>query len=253
MGTSIRLLTVFLGLMAIWQVVVWITGVPHFILPPPWTVAVTLVEKAGLLAYHTSVTGTEIVLGLLIGVGFGLWTAIVMTWARPLRVWLMPVLIASQAVPVFALAPLLVLWLGYGIASKVAMAALILFFPVTAAFLEGLTRADRALLDAGRTLGVKGAALLWRIRVPAALPALASGLKVATAVAPIGAVVGEWVGSSAGLGFLMLHANGRMQTDLVFAAVVVLAVLAVSLYALVSLALNRLLHWAPETTSPAPS
>ena len=148
--------------------------------------------------------------------------------------------------PVFALAPLLVLWLGYGLASKVAMATLIIYFPVTAAFYDGLKRTDPGWLDLARTMGGSRLAVLRVIRVPAALPALASGLRVATAVAPIGAVVGEWVGSSAGLGHLMLHANARLQIDLMFAALFVLAVFAVLLYFAVDRALRLALPWQAE-------
>jgi len=155
------------------------------------------------------------------------------------------VLVASQAVPVFALAPILVLWLGYGMASKVAMACLVIFFPVALAFWDGLRRTDPGWLDLARTMDARPWALLWRIRVPAALPALASGLRMAAAVAPIGAVIGEWVGASYGLGFLMFQANARMQTDLVFASLAVLAALAVALYALVDTALRRALPWIP--------
>ena len=125
----------------------------------------------------------------------------------------MPLLVVSQAL-LFALAQLLVLWLGYGMASKVAMAVLIIYFPVTAAFLDGLRRTEPGWVELARTMDASGRAILAQVRVPAALPALASGLRVAAAVAPIGAVVGEWVGSSAGLGYLMLHANARMQVDL---------------------------------------
>jgi putative hydroxymethylpyrimidine transport system permease protein len=156
------------------------------------------------------------------------------------------VLVASQALPVFALAPLLTLWLGYGLASKVAMATLIIYFPVTAAFYDGLRRVDPGWLDMARVMGAGPGAVLRLVRLPAALPAFGSGLRVATAVAPIGAVVGEWVGSSAGLGYLMLHANGRMQTDLMFAALLVLAVMAVGLYALVDRGLAAAITWAPR-------
>ena len=114
------------------------------------------------------------------------------------RGWLLPVLVASQAVPVFALAPVLVLWLGYGMPSKVAMAVLIIFFPVTATFYDGLRRTNLGWLDLAATMNASPFATLRHIRIPAALPACASGLRVATAVAPIGAIVGEWVGSAAG-------------------------------------------------------
>lgn len=158
----------------------------------------------------------------------------------------MPLLVVSQAIPVFALAPVLVLWLGYGLASKVAMATLIIYFPVTAAFFDGLRRTEPGWLDLAKTMGGTPLAVLLRIRIPAALPALTSGLRVATAVAPIGAVVGEWVGSSAGLGHLMLHANARMQVDVMFAALFVLAVMAVTLYFSVDAALRRAIPWQAD-------
>ena len=156
-------------------------------------------------------------------------------------------LIASQAIPVFAIAPLLVLWLGYGMGSKIAMSMLILYFPVTANFYDGLRHTQRGWLDLARVMlpEPRRWAVLWHIAIPAALPALASGLRIAAAVAPIGAVLGEWVGSSAGLGYLMLHANSRMQVDLMFAALFVLAALAVGLYFLVDTGLKRLLPWHP--------
>jgi putative hydroxymethylpyrimidine transport system permease protein len=158
----------------------------------------------------------------------------------------MPVLVISQAIPVFALAPLLVLWLGYGMGSKIAMAVLIIFFPVTAAFYDGLRRTEPQWLELARVMDAPLLSVLRQIRIPAALPAFASGLRVATAVAPIGAVVGEWVGSSAGLGFYMLHANARMQIDMMFAALALLAAMALVLYFIVDAGLRRLIFWQPE-------
>jgi putative hydroxymethylpyrimidine transport system permease protein len=148
---------------------------------------------------------------------------------------------------VFAIAPLLVLWFGYGMGSKVVMATLIIYFPVTAAFFDGLRRTEPGWLDLARTMGGSRWAMLRHIRIPAALPALASGIRVATAVAPIGAVVGEWVGSSRGLGYLMLHANARMQVDLMFAALFTLALFAVTLYFAVDAMLRRALPWQADT------
>jgi len=152
----------------------------------------------------------------------------------------------SQAVPVFALAPLLVLWLGYGMGSKITMAVLIIFFPVTAAFYDGLRRTETEWLELGRVMNASSFAILYHVRIPAALPAFASGIRVATAVAPIGAIVGEWVGSSAGLGFYMLHANARMQTDLMFAALALLVTVALTLYFLVDWMMNKIVYWHIE-------
>jgi putative hydroxymethylpyrimidine transport system permease protein len=131
-------------------------------------------------------------------------------------------------------------------ASKVAMATLIIFFPVTSAFVDGLRRTEPGWLDLAHTMSAKPRRVLWHLRIPAALPAFASGLRVATAVAPIGAVVGEWVGASAGLGYLMLHANARVQVDLMFAALLVLAIFALALYYGVDMALRRAIRWQPE-------
>jgi putative hydroxymethylpyrimidine transport system permease protein len=243
--------TTVVGVIVVWQIVVLATGVEHYILPAPGAVASAAFESAGLIARHAVVTVIEILLGLGFGVTIGAASALVISYFAPARRWLLPLLVVSQAIPVFAIAPLLVLWLGYGLASKVAMASLIIYFPVTTSFLDGLRHTERGWIDLARTMtaGAPGArwASLRHIRIPAALPALASGIRVATAVAPIGAVVGEWVGSSAGLGYLMLHANARVQIDLMFAALLVLAAFAVTLYLTVDVLLRRALPWQPET------
>ena len=242
-----RPLVILVGLLVLWELVVWLSGVPPYILPAPHEVAVAWAARRALILEHWVITTAEILLGLAIGTVLGCSSALIMGYFRPARRWLLPVLVTSQAIPVFAIAPLLVLWLGYGMASKVAMATLIIYFPVTAAFYDGLRRTEPGWLDLARTMGGSRWAALRHIRIPAALPALASGLRVATAVAPIGAIVGEWVGSSAGLGYLMLHANARMQIDLMFAALITLAVFAVALYFSVDTVLRRALPWQVET------
>jgi len=246
-GGAARAATVFAGLLVVWQAAVWASGAPHYILPDPVRVAAALVARGDLILAHAGTTIVEILAGLALGALIGGASALVMAQFRPARRWLLPLLVISQAVPVFAFAPLLVLWLGYGIASKIAMAVLIIYFPVTAAFYDGLRRTEPGWLDLALVMNGSRWRTLRHIRLPAALPALASGLRVATAVAPIGAVVGEWVGSSAGLGYLMLHANARLQVDLMFAALFVLALFAVGLYFAVDALLRRALRWQPET------
>ncbi len=248
MNRGRRILVVSAGLIVLWQLVVWLAKTPHYILPGPLRVASALVANADQLFEHSLITFSEILLGLIIGLLLGLAMALTMVNFRSARSWLLPVLVISQALPVFALAPLLVLWLGYGMASKVAMAVLIIFFPVTAACYDGLRHANAGWIDLARTMGADTGAVVRHIRLPASLPAVASGLRIATAVAPIGAVVGEWVGSSGGLGYLMLHANARMKVDLMFAALFVLALFAVGLYFLVDAGLRRLLYWQKDTT-----
>ena len=147
-----RLAVTAVGLLAAWQALVWATGVPAFILPGPAAVGRALASHAPLLAMHARTTLAEILLGIGLGTVIGAATAILLAVSGIARRWLMPMLVVSQALPVFALAPLLVLWLGYGLTSKVAMAVLIIYFPVTAAFLDGLRRTEPGWLELARTM-----------------------------------------------------------------------------------------------------
>ncbi|KPB00889.1 ABC transporter permease [Ahrensia marina] len=245
------LLAILLGL-GIWQVLVVITGAPHFILPSPWRVAKAAYFSRALIAENALVTITEVVLGLLLGTLLGMATALQLTLFKTAERLMLPILVFTQAVPVFALAPLLTLWFGYGMGSKVVMAVLIIYFPVTSAFHDGLTRIDRGYLDLAKTMGGARMQILRHIRIPAALPSLGSGLKLAAVYAPIGAVIGEWVGASKGLGYLMLLANGRAKTDLMFACLIALACLTVILHSLVGLLAKRLTAYAQGETRSGP-
>jgi len=247
----LRPLIVFLVLILAWQGFVEASGVAAFILPSPDRVGLALLGHWQELLYHGAITLAEILLGLVLGSALGVASALTISWFRPARQWLMPILVVGQAIPVFAIAPILVLWLGYGMISKIAMATLIIYFPVTAAFLDGLRRTEPGWLDLASTMGGSRLSVLRHIRIPAALPALTSGVRVATAVAPIGAVVGEWVGSSAGLGHFMLQKNARMEIDLMFAALFVLALTAVGLYFAVDWALRRALPWQADDDGKA--
>lgn len=237
------------GLLLAWEALVRLWRPEPFILPGPGRVLAVLLDRHELILQHAAVTLGEIALGIVLATLLGVACAALIAASRQAERWLMPLLVASQALPVFALAPILVIWLGYGMASKVAMAVLIIFFPVTAAFLDGLRRTEPGWVELARTMGASPFAILTGIRIPAALPALASGLRVAAAVAPIGAVIGEWVGSSAGLGYLMLQANARMQVDLMFAAVLVLAAMALALWLAVDRGARAVVRWQPETTA----
>ncbi len=240
---TLRILISFGAIIGIWQAAVVIFKMPAFILPGPAAVFSKLIERYDVLWHHTIVTSTEVVLGLLLGLMMGLFFALQMLLFAPLRRWLLPILITSQAIPVFAIAPILMLWLGYGIASKVVMAALIIFFPVTTCCYDGLRHTPTGYLDLAKTMGATRWQLLWKIRLPAALPALASGIRIAVVVAPIGAVIGEWVGSSEGLGYLMLQANARMFVDEMFAALFILAFFSVSLYFTADVLLKKAIPW----------
>ncbi|WGF90558.1 ABC transporter permease [Marinivivus vitaminiproducens] len=249
----LRPLVIAIGLLVLWHGFVWLTAAPPYMLPDPVRVASRLVTSAPQLAHHAGITAIEIGLGLVLGVVVGAGSALLMMALPPIQPWLLPVLIVGQTLPVFALAPLLTLWFGYGLASKVAMAVLIIYFPVTAALYDGLRRVEPGWLDLARTLDGRPLLVLLRLRLPAALPSFGSGLRVAAAIAPIGAVVGEWVGASQGLGYLMLYANARVQTDLMFAALVVLMAMALLLYFAIDAGLRALMPWSPDARPLRPA
>ena len=241
----VRPLITCAGLVVLWWLVQWGFSLPPYLLPAPPRVAVALWDNCALLAAATLTTLTETLLGLLIGTALGAIAALVMAFSPVLRRWMLPVLLLSQAVPVFALAPLLVLWLGFGIASKVAVAVLVIFFPIMSATYDGLRQVPADWLDLAQTMNATRRRVLLHVRLPAALPSAASGLRVAAALAPIGAVIGEWVGASSGLGYVMMNANARVRTDLMFAALLVLSAMTIGVWSLVDAALRRWLVWAP--------
>ena len=216
-------------IVAIWQLIVWLTAAPTFILPDPLRVLRAFIDNAELIASHAWVTALEVGIGLILGTLLGAATALHLMVSVTARRFLMPILVLSQTVPVFALAPMLTLWLGYGLSSKIAMALLIIYFPVTSTFYDGLRHTSQGYLDIAKSMRATPLRLLFMVRVPAALPSLASGVRLAAVYAPIGAVIGEWVGASEGLGYLMLLANGRVKIDLMFAALIALCGLTIVL------------------------
>ncbi|TEW52483.1 ABC transporter permease [Psychromonas sp. RZ5] len=239
----LRLTISFLIIIAIWQAIVIIFELPSFILPAPLSVFERLIERHDVLFRHSLVTAQEVIFGLLLGLSMGLCFALQMLLFKPLKRWLLPILIISQAIPVFAIAPILMLWLGYGISSKVVMAAIIIFFPVTTCCYDGLKNTPMGYLDLAKTMGATKWQMLRRIQFPASLPTLASGIRVAVVIAPIGAVAGEWIGSSEGLGYLMLQANARMLIDEMFAALFILSALSVCLYFITDKLLKKFIPW----------
>jgi len=230
-------------LMVTWQAIVMIFKLPAFILPEPLAVLERLITRSDVLLKHSWVTTQEIVLGLLLGLSMGLFFALQMLLFKPIKQWLLPILIASQAIPVFAIAPILMIWLGYGITSKIVMAAMIIFFPVVTCCYDGLKNTPTGYLDLVQTMQATKWQTLRHIQLPASLPTLASGIRVAVVIAPIGAVAGEWVGSSEGLGYLMLQANARMLIDEMFAALFILSAISVCLYFITDKCLDRLIPW----------
>ncbi|MEM7732952.1 MAG: ABC transporter permease [Pseudomonadota bacterium] len=220
--------------LAVWQGIVMTTGVASFILPPPARVAETIWESRALLAHHAGITMAEVLIGLVLGAALGFVSAIALVASPTTRTLVRPILVFSQSIPVFALAPILTLWLGFGLWSKITMALIIIYFPVTSSFFDALMRTNKDWIGMARVMGATPARIMWHVRIPSAMPGFASGLRLAAVYAPIGAIIGEWVGASQGLGYLMLLANGRAKTDLMFAALIVLGVLTVLLHMAIS-------------------
>ena len=236
-------LVVFIGILALWWGVAIIFDLKKYILPSPLVVAQSLWNGREYLLENSLITIVEIVIGFILGILSGAALALLLMFSKTLQKWLMPVLIVSQSIPVFALAPILVLWFGYGILSKIIAAILVIFFPVTTAFFDGLRRTNVGYLDLARTMGASSLSQLVHIRLVAALPALGSGVRVAAAIAPIGAIIGEWVGSSGGLGYIMLNANARMQTPTCFAAIFILSIIAMILWYITDIILKSIIYW----------
>jgi len=240
----------FLGSLAValllWQTVIWAVAPPGYILPTPAEVAETLWTSRSIILRHAGYTFVEVLVGLGLGALLGAVSAIGLAVSPLARALLRPMLVFSQAIPVFVLAPILTLWLGYGIWPKVAMALLIIYFPVTSAFFDALMRTPQPWLDLARVMGADPARIMRHIRIPAALPGLASGLRLAAVYAPIGVILSEWVGASQGLGHLVLLALRRVKVELMFATTIALAVMTLLLYAAVDLACRRWLDAAAE-------
>lgn len=231
-------------LFLLWQGIIEIFDLPHYLLPKPIDVFSKFLDNYDLLWEHTLVTLLEIIIGIALGCFFGLSSAFALFYFKRIEKYLLPILVISQAIPVFAIAPLLVLWLGYGMASKIAMTVIIIYFPITTACYDGLKNTPKQWLQLAHTYKLSAFQILYKVRFKASLPSLASGLKIAVCIAPIGAVIGEWVGSSQGLGYLMIHANARMQIDLMFSALFILIILTLSIYFLTNFLTKKLIPWA---------
>jgi putative hydroxymethylpyrimidine transport system permease protein len=231
-------------LLLLWQGCVALWRLPPYILPAPKEVFVTLYLQHALLLRESLPTLMEILLGLVLGVLVGCTGGIITAYYRPLKTWLLPLLILSQAVPTFVIAPLLVIWLGYGLSAKIITSMLMIFFPVASATYDGLQQTPAEWIALARTMGARSLQLFLRVRLPAALPAIGSGIRIAAAAAPLGAIVGEWVGASHGLGYLMLNANARMDIALMFSAVILLIFMSLLLYFCIDRSLKKMIWWS---------
>jgi NitT/TauT family transport system permease protein len=226
-----------------WQAIVYVSGLPSFVLPGPWTVFERFVRawSDGTMWPHVAQTLVEILLGFAIGASIALAVGVLLARSRLAERLLSPYLVAAQATPVLALAPLIVLWFGNGLSSKLVITTLIVFFPVAVATMVGIRGVDPRLLEMARSFRATPWQTIARVEVPAALPAILGGMRVGVTLAVIGAIVGEWAGGEKGLGVLISIARASLfGTPLMLAALATLALIGVSLYLVMVLIERRL-------------
>jgi len=239
-------IVILLGGLVLWQLILPLARVPEYLLPTPYEVAADMKTDWPVLAPALIVTLREIVLGFLISTAVGVGLAVLLHLLPGVRRAVYPILIGSQTVPIIVLAPILVIMLGYGIAPKLVIVALVCFFPIVVNGIDGLRSVDDELITMMRTLNASRWAIFRRVEFPAALPSIFSGLRIAATFAAIGAVFGEWSGSNQGLGYVMLAATPNLLTARIFAAIVALTAIALALFGLVSLLERVFVPWAPR-------
>lgn len=239
-----------LVILVLWEIACRQFEIPTYLLPPPSSVLATIVRRYDLLAMHTFVTTAEIIVGFLLSIVVGVVLALLITSFRPVERAIYPLLVISQAVPKVAIAPLFIVWLGFGWEPKVLVAVLIAFFPIVVDLVAGIRSVPASMRKLALSMGANPYVTLYKFLIPHALPHLFSGLKVGVTLAVSGAIIGEFVGADRGLGYLLLFANGQMDTNLLFAAIVVLSVIGIVLFYLLLLIEAWLLPWHQAQRPP---
>lgn len=229
--------------MSAWEAVSRFGVVPAYILPAPSAIAFRLVQSGHLLVSHTLVTALEILIGFLLAVVGGILFAVAVVYVRPFERAIYPFLVASQAVPKVAIGPLFVLWMGFGLTPKVVIAFLIAFFPVMIDTVIGLRSVETESVYLLRSMGARRWKTFLYLNVPNALPNIFAGMKVAITLAVVGAIVGEFIGSNDGLGYVLIFANGTLDTTLIFAALTLISVLAIVFYMAISALEDKCISW----------
>jgi ABC-type nitrate/sulfonate/bicarbonate transport system permease component len=232
-----------LGFLAAWQCATWLWRIEAYLLPSPSRILSAGIQARGLLSDHVQQTLRETVIGFGLALLSGLALAVAIDLSSFLRRALYPLLVITQTIPMMALAPLLVIWLGYTIWPKIIVVALVCFFPIVVTSADGLQSADPDMLALLQAMGATRRQTFFKVRVPGALPLMFSGIKVAVTYSVIGAIIGEWVGASKGLGVFMLRASNSFRTDWVFAGVAISSLLSMLLFLAVVVAERLALPW----------
>tara|TARA_B100001123_G_scaffold143195_1_gene166442 strand:- start:5885 stop:6682 length:798 start_codon:yes stop_codon:yes gene_type:complete len=234
---------ILLGLVLLWELWVRIGDVPDWQLPAPSEIARELEASWGLLWDHTLVTLKEIVVGFAAALAAGLILAGGIAYSRVLERSVYPIVIASQTVPIIAIAPLLLIWVGYGLTPKIIIVALICFYPIAVNTVDGLKAIDSDMVNMLRTLGASRWQVFTKLQIPTALPFMFSGIKIGMSVSVIAAVIGEWVGASEGLGYLITYSQPLFLTARVFAAIFLLSIMGITLFVLAVVAERMMMPW----------
>lgn len=222
-------------LVMLWQAVTFVFAIPPYTLPSPADVAGVMVERAWELAANGWITLVESVAGLVLSIAVAIPLGIAIVSSPVLERICYPFLVASQAIPKVALAPILVMWFGFGLLPKVLIAFFIAFFPIVVNTVVGMVRTPPEMIHLMRSLGASWWQILWRVQLPSASPYIFAGIKVASAFAVVGAIVGEFIAAGSGLGYLQLVADNNFQVPLLFATLVVLSAMGIALFYLVAL------------------
>jgi NitT/TauT family transport system permease protein len=237
------MLAIVASIFGLWELASWAFAVPEYVLPKPSVIVGTMITSWRLLLLHAAVTFQEVLLGFTMSIVIGIPLAIAVVYSRLFERIAFPFMVSLQTVPKVALAPILVMWLGYGIMPKVMVAFLISFFPIVINAVIGMRSAEKEMIYLVRSMGANELTTFIKIRLPKALPSIFGGLKVGIGQAVVGAVVGEFIAAEYGLGYLQLMAQVRLDTPLLFAAVVVLSLLGVMMFNVVAWVERLMLPW----------
>lgn len=239
-------LALSVGVIVVWEAVIRLFKVPTFVLPAPTAIVESLIANWGSLAFAAQATALEVLFGFVLSAVVGVLVALVIVRFERFGRALYPLIVLFQNVPKVALAPIFILWFGYGLAPKILLIVVIAFFPVAIDMLAGLQSVEPSFVSLMRSVGASKSKIMLRVRIPHSLPHLMAGLKVAITFSVIGAIVGEFAGANQGLGYVIQFASTQLDTPLIFAALIVVSVLGLAFYYIVEFAERWLVPWAPK-------
>ena len=233
----------FVVLLSIWEAISRFEVFPPFILPSPSSILVSLVTNFTSMQYDILITLYEALTGFIIAIILSVLIAVAMDSIIGFKKTIYPVLIISQTIPIIIIAPLFIIWFGYGYAPKIIIVTLICFFPITISLLQGLIAVDKEQIDLLRSMGSSKLQIYKFVKIPSAMPGFFSGLKIAATYSIMGATIGEWVGGKSGLGVYMIRAKQAFETDRVFAAIIIIVILSISLLKIIEFAEKKNMPW----------